>query len=91
MMSTLMWPLIIWGVLTGVLVVLLIYRSTLTMHEDDQLFLDESASGMAQEQAEIMAKLNKVTPFVKWLGAASGALILVIAGMAIYQGLNQVQ
>jgi len=91
MMSMLMWPLIVWGVLTGVLVVLLIYRSTLTMHEDDQLFLDESASGMAQEQAEIMAKLNKVTPFVKWLGAASGALILVIAGLAIYQGLNQVQ
>jgi len=91
MMSMLMWPLIIWGVLTGVLIILLIYRSTLTMHEDDQLFLDESASGMAQEQAEIMAKLNRVTPFVKWLGAASGALILVIAGLAIYQGLNQVQ
>jgi len=91
MMSMLMWPLIVWGVLTGVLIILLIYRSTLTMHEDDQLFLDESASGMAQEQAEIMAKLNKVTPFVKWLGAASGVLILVIAGVAIYQGLNQVQ
>jgi hypothetical protein len=91
MMSTLMWPLIVWGVLTGVLVILLIYRSTLTMHEDDQLFLDDSASGMAQEQAEIMHKLNKVTPFVKWLGAASGVLILVIAGMAVYQGLNQVQ
>jgi len=91
MMSMLMWPLILWGALTAVLIVLLIYRSTLTMHEDDQLFLDESASGMAQEQAEIMAKLNKVTPFVKWLGAASGALILVIAGLAIYQGLNQVQ
>ncbi len=91
MMSMLMWPLIVWGALTAVLVILLIYRSTLTMHEDDQLFLDDSASGMAQEQAEIMAKLNKVTPFVKWLGAASGALILVIAGLAIYQGLNQVQ
>jgi hypothetical protein len=91
MMSMLMWPLILWGALTAVLIVLLIYRSTLTMHEDDQLFLDDSASGMAQEQAEIMAKLNKVTPFVKWLGAASGALILVIAGVAIYQGLNQVQ
>jgi uncharacterized membrane protein YjfL (UPF0719 family) len=90
-MSMLMWPLIIWGVLTGVLIILLIYRSTLTMHEDDQLFLDDSASGMAQEQQELMTKLNKVNPFVKWLGAASGALILVIAGLAIYQGLNQVQ
>ena len=90
-MSPMVGLLIAWGVLTAVLIVLLIYRSTLTMHEDDQLFLDESASGMAQEQAEIMHKLNKVTPFVKWLGAASGVLILVIAGMAIYQGLNQVQ
>ena len=90
-MSPLIWMLIVWGVLTAILIVLLIYRSTLTMQEDDQLFLDESASGMAQEQAEIMAKLNKVTPFVKWLGAASGVLILVIAGVAIYQGLNQVQ
>jgi len=90
-MSMLMWPLIVWGVLTAILIILLIYRSTLTMHEDDQLFLDESASAMAQEQMEIMAKLNKVTPFVKWLGAASGVLILVIAGLAVYQGLQQVQ
>lgn len=90
-MSMLMWPLIVWGVLTGVLVILLIYRSTLTMQEDDQLFLDDSASQMALEQTELMAKLNKVTPIVKWLGAASGVLILVIAGLAVYQGLNQVQ
>jgi hypothetical protein len=90
-MQMLFWPLVAWGVLTGVLVVLLIYRSTLTMHEDDQLFLDESASQMAQEQMELMAKVNKVTPIVKWLGAASGVMILVIAGMAVYQGLQQVQ
>jgi len=90
-MQMLMWPLIVWGVITGVLVILLIYRSTLTMHEDDQLFLDDSASQMEQEQIELMAKLNKVTPFVKWLGAVSGVLILVIAGLAVYQGLQQVQ
>ena len=90
-MQMLFWPLVVWGVLTAVLIVLLIYRSTLTMHEDDQLFLDESASQMAQEQMELMAKVNKVTPIVKWLGAASGVLILVIAGLAVYQGLQQVQ
>jgi len=61
------------------------------MHEDDQLFLDESESHMEKEQIELMQKVNKVTPFVRWLGAASGVLILVIAGVAIYQGLQQVQ
>ena len=85
------WLLIAWGGLTVVLIVLLIYRSTLTMQEDDQLFLDESESHMAQEQAEVMSKVNKITPVVKVLGAASGLMFLVIAGLFIYQGLNQVQ
>jgi hypothetical protein len=90
-MSPLMLLFIAWGVLTAILVILLIYRSTLTMHEDDQLFLDAHESSMEQEQIELMHKVDKLNPFVRWLGAASGLLILVIAGLAIYQGLNQVQ
>jgi len=85
------WLLITWGGLTVVLIVLLIYRSTLTMQEDDALFLDESESHMAQEQTELMSKVNRITPVVKVLGAASGLMFLVIAGLFIYQGLNQVQ
>jgi len=85
------WLLIGWGVLTGILIILLIYRSTLTMQEDDQLFLDESASQMAAEQRELMAKVNKINPLVKVLGATSGLVFLVIAGLFIYTGLNQVQ
>ena len=90
-MSMLMWPLAVWGVITAVLIILLIYRSTLTMQEDDQLFLGESESHMEKEQIEIMAKVNKITPLVKWMGAASGVLLLVIAGLAVYQGLQQIQ
>jgi hypothetical protein len=90
-MSPLNWMLIVWGALTAVLIVLLIYRSTLTMHEDDQLFLDESESHMQQEQMEILAKVNKINPMVKVLGAASGVMILVIAGLFVYQGLTNVQ
>jgi len=90
-MANLMWPLIAWGVLTAILIVLMIYRSTLTMHEDDQLFLDESESHMEREQIELMKKVNRITPLVKWLGAASGIMILVIAGVAVYQALQTVQ
>jgi len=32
--------------------------------------------------------VNKITPLVKWVGAASGVLLLVIAGLAVYQGLQ---
>jgi hypothetical protein len=87
----LQWLLIAWGIVTGILVILLIYRSTLTMKEDDQLFLDESSSAMATEQRELIAKVNKINPLVKVLGASSGLMILVVAGWAVYIGLNSVQ
>ena len=90
-MSKLVVLLIIWGVLTTILIVLLIYRSTLTMHEDEQLFIDESSSHLAQEQRELVARVNKLTPLIRVFGGASGALILVIAGIWLYQGLTAVQ
>jgi hypothetical protein len=85
-MSTLFELLVAWGVLTGVLIALLIYRGTLTMHEDDQLFLGESEAHMAQEQVEIMKKVDRLGPFVKVLGTASAVMILGIVGAAVYQG-----
>jgi uncharacterized membrane protein YjfL (UPF0719 family) len=90
-MSTLVDLLIAWGVLTAALIALLIYRGTLAMHEDDQLFLGDSESHIAQEQVEIMRKVNRLGPFVKVLGTASAALILTIAGVAVYQAMTQVQ
>jgi hypothetical protein len=80
--------LIAWGILTGILIILLIYKSTLTMHEDDSIFLNESESQMHKDQVEVLAKMRKITPIVKVLGALSGLMILVIAGLFIYQGLN---
>ena len=90
-MSLLNILLVVWGVLTAVLVILLIYRSTLTMREDDQLFLDQSESHMEKEQQELIARVQKVNVPVRILGGASGLLILVIAGMWVYEGLTRVQ
>ena len=80
--------LIAWGIVTGVFIILLFYRSTLTRQEDDQLFIDESASSMATNQRELIAKVNKIGPVIKAVGATSGVMILVIAGWAVYLGLN---
>ena len=80
--------LIVWGILTAILIILMIYKSTLTMHEDDSIFLNETESQMQKDQTEVLAKMRKITPIVKVLGALSGAMILVIAGLFIYQGLN---
>ena len=91
MSSTLTMLLIVWAGLTTLLVVLLIYRSTLSMHEDDQLFLNDSESHMQAEQTDVLRRLNRLTPAVRLLGAASGLLIVVIAGMWVWEGLSRVQ
>ncbi len=80
--------LIVCGVLGALLVILLIYRSTLTMQEDDQLFLEESESHMQQAQTELIAKVNKINPLVKILGASCGLTFLVWLGLFVYQSLN---
>ena len=89
-MSPIMMVIVVWAVMTVALIIVLIYRSTLSMHEDDQLFLDDSTSNLRAEQEQLMMKMKKVTPVVRILGAASGLLILVIAGMAMWQRMNSV-
>jgi hypothetical protein len=87
-MSTLQILLIVWGVITAVLVLLWIYRSTLSMHEDDAMFIDDSSKNLREEQEALQLRMNKITPWVRILLAASGVLIIVIAGIAVWQQLN---
>jgi hypothetical protein len=81
--------LIVWAGLTVILVVLLIYRSTLSMHEDDQLFLDSAEAHMAKEQEELLGKMNRITPWLRVCGAGSAVLAVVLAGMMLYARFNQ--
>ncbi len=88
-LSLLQYLMIGWGVITAILVVLLIYRSTLTIHEDDQLFIGDSESHMAVEQKELLQKIEGLTPYVRTFGVASGVGAVVVFGMWIWQGLSQ--
>jgi hypothetical protein len=80
--------LILWGVVTAVLVVLLIYRSMISMKEDDQLFLDSAQSNLEQEQREVRTRLDRLTPYTKILGATSGLLLVGMAGLWLYQQIS---
>ena len=83
--------LIIWSIATAILVILLIYRSTLTIHEDDQLFLDESEAHLEREQKEVLDKFAKVNPMIRLFGSASGVLVLLMSGLWIYESLTTIQ
>ena len=81
----------IFGIFAVGLIVLLIYKSTLTMHEDDQLFLDDTSSHMHDEQTELLAKLNRLIIPVRVFSIGSGVFLLVLVAMLMYQNLNEIQ
>src|SRR5258707_2260700 len=83
--------LIVWGILTATFLALLLWRSILTTHEDDQLCIDAAGEHLGQEQREVFAKITKLSKPIATNGIATGALHLLIAGIRLSQGLSSVQ
>jgi hypothetical protein len=82
---------VIFGVFAIGLIVLLIYKSTLTMHRDDQLFLDDASSHMHAEQTELLAKVNWLIIPTRVFSVGSGVFLMVLTAMWLYQKLSAVQ
>ena len=78
--------MISWGVTTVALVVLVIYRGTLSSREDDQIFIDAAEQHHYQEQLAIIARISSLTKPIIALAVVSGVLLLASAGVWIYQG-----
>jgi hypothetical protein len=81
--------LIAWGIVTSIFVILFIWRSVLSSHEDDQIFLDAAEEHMAREQRELVAKITSLSRPLMITGVLSGALLLIAGGLWIYKGLSQ--
>jgi hypothetical protein len=60
--------------------------SLVAMKEEDQLFLDPAEWQLEREQRAILTQLGRLTPVVKGLAVLSTALLVLIAGVWIYQG-----
>lgn len=80
--------LVIWGLVTAVFIVLLIRKSLLESHEDDQIFLDAAEDHIAREQRELVARISALSRPITTMGIVSGVLLLLIAGMWLYEGLK---
>jgi hypothetical protein len=80
--------LIVWGVVTAIFLVLIAWRSVLSSHEDDQIFIDAAEEHMARHQRELITKINRLSRPIITSGITSGVLLLVIAGIFVYHGLK---
>jgi len=87
--SPLTWLLIAWGAVTTVFVVLMIFRSLISMREDDQLFLHPQETALEAEQKTVMTKMHRLAPYTKGFGYSSAALALACLGFWLYQAINR--
>ena len=80
----------VWGLITIVFCVLLIYRSRLTSRESDWIPLTDDAKEekAIQEQTIIEMKTHKLLVPIRALGTLSFVLLLVILGFWIYNGIT---
>ncbi len=78
--------LVLWGAVTAVLVGLLAYRGTLEIREDDQIFLDRAGDSMANEQREIVARIDKLSKPIKIFMILSIVLLLTALGVFLAEG-----
>lgn len=79
MSAIVMW--IVWAGVTAILLILLGYRGTLTRYEEDQLFLDAAEAHQQREQAVVLAKVQRIQP---WLWLAVAATCVMSAIVIIY-------
>jgi hypothetical protein len=60
----------------------MVYRGTLTIHEEDQLFLGDVAQQSYEHeiQLDVTRKMSKVDPFVKVFTGASALATVALVG-----------
>ena len=79
----------IWSVLVAITAALFVYRSNLTKDEEDQLFLDESFDHEKNAQAAIVAKVNKIQPYLRIALTLAGVATLIVIAYYIVDFMNQ--
>lgn len=86
--SLLFLMLVTWLGLTALLIVLFIVRAVISLREEDQLYIDPGEEKLLAEQREIVAKLDRLRPYLIGIFVASVVLGLATFGLWVYQQLQ---
>jgi len=86
--SMLTYLLMIWGSITAVLVVLVIYGNTLSIREDDEIYLNRTEERMmATEQRALIGKMNRLARAITVAAVVSGIFLLASASVWVWMRL----
>jgi hypothetical protein len=79
---------IVWAICACSLLLLLLYRGTITRYEDDQLFLDDISERQHKENDAIIRKLAKIQPYLKIVTGATSILTATIVGIYAWDAIK---
>lgn len=79
---------IVWAGITAIMLILLGYRGTLTRYEEDQLFLDDAGDRQKTEQSAIIAKVDKIQPWVRLSIAATCVMSAFVIGFYVWDAVR---
>jgi hypothetical protein len=71
----------LWAVVTIAYIALFLYRAIVGAKEEDSLFISAGEAHMAEEQRQIMARVNKVEPATRAFGIATAVMTAVLIGV----------
>ena len=80
--------LVAWLGVTALLILLAIVRAVVSLREEDQLYIDPGEEKLLAEQREIVAKLDRLRPYLIWSFTASVVLGLATFGLWVYRQLQ---
>ncbi len=80
---------IVWAAVLVTLLILLAYRGTITRYEEDQIFLNDASTIEKDQQTEILAKVNRIQPFVRIATGATCVLTACIIGIYVWDAVHQ--
>jgi ABC-type transport system involved in multi-copper enzyme maturation permease subunit len=85
-MNALTISLAIWGVVVAAFVAIMLYRSYLSSHETDQLYLSEvTPTAGHQENDDVIRRATSIEPVTKAVGGAAILMTLIVAGLWVVQ------
>lgn len=71
-----MWGL--WAALVLITLILNVFKGRIARDEEDQIFLDDSFAHERAQQAEIVAKVNRLAPVLRVSLVATGCMTVVV-------------
>jgi hypothetical protein len=84
-----LWMWIVWACFAATLLILLLYRGTLTRYEEDQLFLDDCSEHQHKENDELLRKVARIQPLVKILTGVTCVLTATILGIYVWDAIRE--